>query len=74
MQLLRESLINVTTMFCCWVNEELLPNSSLEPGFPRKVSIETARKWLHHLGFEVLTPSKGILFDGYERDDVGESF
>ncbi len=24
--------------FCTWINEDLLPNSCLEPGFPRKVS------------------------------------
>ena len=30
--------------FCLWVNNELLPNSVLEPGFPRRVSVETARK------------------------------
>lgn len=29
--------------FCSWVNEELLPNETLEPGFPRKVSVDTAR-------------------------------
>ena len=64
---------NITSaMFCEWVNDELLPNSNLAPGFPRKVSIETSRKWLHHLGFEVLTPSKGMFFDGHERDDVSE--
>ncbi len=64
---------NITSaMFCQWVNEELLPNASLAPGYPRKVSTETARKWLHHLGFEVLTPSKGMFFDGHERDDVVE--
>ena len=61
-----------TATFCEWVNEDLLPNSSLEPGFPRKISIETARKWLHELGFEVLTPAKGMFFDGHERDDVVE--
>ena len=43
-----------------WVNEELLPNSNLEPGFPRKVSVETSRQWLHKLGFEQLSPSKGM--------------
>ena len=32
--------------FCEWINNDLLPNSTLEPGFPRKVSPETARKWL----------------------------
>lgn len=62
---------NITApMFCEWVNQELLPNSSLEPGYPRKISVETARKWLHHLDFCVLTPSKGLFFDGHERDDV----
>ena len=58
--------------FCQWVNESLLPNCSLKPGFPRKISVETARKWLHELGFAVLTPSKGMFFDGHERDDVVE--
>ena len=28
-----------------------------EPGFP----VETAQKWLHEMGFEVLTARKGIL-------------
>ena len=60
---------NITSaMFCQWVNDELLPNSSLAPGFPRKVSAETA----HKLGFEVLTPSKGMFFDGHEHEDVVE--
>ena len=53
--------------FCKWVNEGLLPNSTLEPGFPRKIGLET---WLHHLGFEVLTVQKGIFVDGHEREDV----
>ena len=56
--------------FCFWINECLLPNSCLEPGFPRKISIETAHQWLHHLGFEVLSATKGAYFDGHERDDV----
>ena len=59
--------------FCRWVNESLLPNSTLEPGFPRKIGLETARIWLHHLGFEVLTAQKGIFIDGHEREDVVES-
>ena len=29
--------------FCQWVNEELLPNETLEPGFPREIRRETAR-------------------------------
>ena len=56
--------------FCHWLNHDLLPNSCLEPGFPRHVSVETARKWLHFLGFEVLSSSKGMYFDGHEREDV----
>ena len=62
---------NLTTVdFCKWVNECFLPNCTLEPGFPRKISLETARLWLHHLGFEVLTVRKGIFIDGHERPDV----
>lgn len=56
--------------FCHWINNDLLPNTFLEPGFPRHVSVETARKWLHELGFEVLSSKKGLYFDGHEREDV----
>ena len=59
--------------FCEWVNNDLLPNSTLEPGFPRSISVETARKWLHDLGFDVLQMSKGVFIDGHERPDVMES-
>ena len=62
---------NLTSVtFCQWVNDCLLPNSNLEPGFPRKVCLEVARQWLHKLGFEVLSPSKGMYIDGHEREDV----
>ena len=66
---------NTTSIdFCRWVNETLLPNSTLEPGFPRKIGLKIARTWLHHhLGFEVLTAKKGIFIDGHECDDVVES-
>jgi len=64
---------NLTThSFCEWVNEDLLTNETLEPGFPRKISVETARHWLHELGFEVLTAKKGCFVDGHEREDVVE--
>lgn len=56
--------------FCTWVNTDLLPNSTLEPGFPRRIGLETARKWLHVLGFEFITPKKGSFVDGHEREDV----
>lgn len=58
--------------FSEWINNELLPNTTLEPGFPRKVSLETARKWLHELGFRVLDKKKGTFVDGHERDDMVE--
>lgn len=45
--------------FCKWVNEVLLPNQVLDPGFPRSVSIETSRKWLHFLGFSMRGHQKG---------------
>ncbi len=64
---------NVTTFdFCRWVNESLLQNVTLEPGFPRKVSISTCNRWLHVMGFEVITPRKGPFIDGHERPDVVE--
>ena len=65
-----QSRANPTLLLSAFVGGCLLPNSTLEPGYPRKVCLETSRKWLHYLGFEVLTVSKGIFIDGHERDDV----
>ena len=62
---------NLTTVEFC--NECLLPNSTLEPGFPREGGLETSRQWLHHLGFEILTVRKGIFINGHERQDVIEA-
>ena len=56
--------------FCKWVNKTLLANSTLEPGFSRKVSVQITPKWLHEKGFEVLYARKGIFIDGHERPDV----
>ena len=58
--------------FCEWVNEELLVNETLEPGFPRKISVETARHWLHELGFEIMASKKGCYVDGHECVDAVE--
>lgn len=64
---------NLTTIsFCKWINKRLLPSSTLEPEYPRCISVETARKWLHQLGFAIVTPRKGIFIDGHERQDVVE--
>ncbi len=59
-------------VFCEWINEDLLPNITLEPGFSCRVSVETARCWLHELGFSVMRASKGTFVDGHEREDVVE--
>ena len=58
--------------FTSWVNEALLPNHGLKPGFPGKVSCETVRKWLHELGFSIIDAKKGTYVDGHERADVVE--
>ena len=53
--------------FSAWV----LPFLSLPPGFPRKISLETARKLLYDLGFERTdSGKKGVYIDGHERPDV----
>ena len=56
--------------FCQWVNECLLTTQTLEPGYPRRISVETARKWLLELGFTVMEHKKGTYVDGHERPDV----
>ena len=56
--------------FCNWVNEVLLANNVLEPGYPRRVSVTTALHWLHNLGFQVIKKKKGTCVDGHEREDV----
>ena len=53
----------IATVVCKWVNNDFLPNSTLEPGYPRNISLETARRWLHQLGFEFITPWQGIFVD-----------
>ena len=60
------------SQFCHWVNKDLLPNETLEPGFPRKISVETARKRMHELGFEVVIKKKGTFIDGHEHNNVVE--
>lgn len=52
--------------FCQWVNNSFLSSVTLEPGFPRSVSLSTCIKWLQHMGFEIVTPKNGIYIDGHE--------
>ena len=48
--------------FVMWVEQEEAIN----------ISISTASRWLHELGFTHKQFSKGVYFDGHERDDVIE--
>ena len=57
---------NMTAMsFTTWVNIEPLLSQVLKPRFPRNISVETARKWLHELGFFIVDRK-----DGHEREDI----
>lgn len=56
------------TSFCTWINNSLLPSEVLDPTLPRCISVETARRWLHELGFTIMNRKKGIYFDGHQRD------
>ena len=56
--------------FCGWVNDNLLPSVHLPPHFPRSISLGTAIRWLHHLGFKPVSHKKGVYIDGHERNDV----
>ncbi len=62
---------NMTAVsFTRWVNDCLLPNSILEPGFPRHIGVETGRIFLHELGFEVLNKKKGVYIDNAEQQQL----
>ena len=37
--------------FCSWVNDTLLLQHNLPANLPRRISLRTAARWLHHLGF-----------------------
>ena len=37
---------------------------------PKSITLETARKWLMHLGFFFRRDSKNVYYDGHEREDV----
>ena len=46
--------------FAAWVAES----------WDHEIHEETARQWLHKLGFKQKSSAKGVYFDGHERDDV----
>ena len=51
----------------------LLPSHVLPPHFPRTISVRTANRWLHNLGFTPKSHKKGLYVDGHEREDVVKS-
>ena len=59
--------------FCQSVNETLLACHSLDANLPRRISILTATRWLHHLSFRPQSHKKGAYVDGHEREDVIKS-
>ena len=67
----KKGAANMTALsFCEWINNDLLPSSTLPPHFPRSVSVRTATRWLHKLGFSPMSHKKGAYVDGHEREDV----
>ncbi|XP_062500167.1 uncharacterized protein LOC134177408 isoform X1 [Corticium candelabrum] len=59
--------------FCCYINTDLLPNTSHSPGFSPTISVKTACRFLCDLGFQRVDSSKkGVYIDGHERQDVVE--
>ena len=42
----------------------------VEVTYNKKVHQETARRWLHELGFSRVHHQKGVYFDGHDRSDV----
>ena len=56
-----------------WVNNTLLPNAAIPESLPHEISIRTATRWLHQLGFRPQSHKKGAYVDGHEREDVVKS-
>lgn len=59
--------------FCQWVNNEFLPSHVLPSNLPLTISVRTANRWLHQLGFIPQSHKKGSYVDGHEREDVVKS-
>ena len=57
--------------FCTWLKSDLLPFvKQHHPDAPTEVSVATATRWLHKLGFDPTSTKKGVYIDGHERQDV----
>ena len=61
------------TKFMAYVNSNLLTQlMHLPQHYPNSISLPTARRWMHQLGFSPTSSKKGTYFDGHEREDVKE--
>ena len=56
--------------FAGWVNSTLLSKArETHPNLPN-ITNRTAVRWLHILGFDIMSSKKGVYIDGHERNDV----
>ena len=60
---------NMTVVdFARYLNDDLLPSLVLPPHFPTSVSVPTAGRFLHSLGFSKVSANrKSVYLDGHER-------
>ena len=59
--------------FCSWLTSDFLPLvKQHHPDAPSQVSVPTATRWLHKLGFHPSSTKKGLYIDSHERQDVVE--
>lgn len=67
----KKGAANMTaSSFCQWVNDMLLEQHDIPPDLPHRISVSTATRWLHQLGFRPQSHKKGAYVDGHEREDV----
>ena len=63
----------VASDFSEWIKNNLLPIvRERHPNIPGSISVRTAQRWLHKLGFDPCSTRKGVYIDGHERSDVVE--
>lgn len=68
-QYLRANKFTVTIQqFVKFIEDEAIPSLGIETR--KTIDEATARRWLHHLGWDYKDHSKDIYFDGHEREDV----
>ena len=57
--------------FMKFINEDLLPSySDLPENAPTQISLRSAYRWLHKIGFGYQEYKQGTFVDGHERSDV----